>query len=718
MNTNESSHAASPVRSTSSKIRDAHLDKLAIVYVRQSSPQQVLENRESTARQYALADYAQVLGWPAERVIVIDEDQGQSGTRADNRSGYQRLLMEVTFDHVGIVLGLEMSRLARSSKDWHHLLELCSIFGVLLADQDGIYDPSDPNDRLLLGLKGTISEVELHTMRNRLDRGRMNKAQRGELFGSVPRGYLILANGKVAFDPDEQARAVIRMVFDKFDQIGTVYGLMYDLIRNQIALPIRLHCGAKKGELDWRRPSISTLCQLLHHPIYAGAYVYGRRSRDPKARYSSSKNRSVKVKSMADWKVLLHDRLPAYITWERYLANQQRLRQNRPAPTTPGTPKKGACLLAGLMNCGRCGRRMAAIYREREVSYYSCNRHIHDAREQTCYGLKSTEIDDLVSQQVLRTLEPAGLELSLNVLDDVEKERARLDQNWQQKLQRARYEIDLAERCYRVVDPANRLVAACLETSWNEALQNERQVQEEYHRFVHESPPQLTDRQRVTIETLSQNIPALWHAPTTTNVDRKQILRCLVERVVVHVRCDSEHVAATIHWKGGYESDHEFNRPVGKYTQLRDFESLRTRVVELRQSGHDAEAIAEALNAEGFRPPKHRGPFRRALIYPLLKKCESIGNERDHHELLAADEWWLGDLSLHLKMSLEKLRDWTVRGWVNFRKTPLQGYLIVWVDAEELSRLQKLQAQSQRGQRGYPEELTTPKPRPKPSKRR
>src|SRR5580658_9572137 len=270
----ESTTTSNParVRLTSAKIRAVHLDKLAVVYVRQSTPQQILENRESTARQYALAEFAQVLGWPAERVIVIDEDQGQSGARAENRTGYQRLLAELTLDHVGIVLGLEMSRLARSSKDWHHLLELCAIFGALLADQDGVYDPGDPNDRLLLGLKGTMSEVELHTMRNRLERGRMNKAQRGEMFHGVPMGYVILPNGEIAFDPDEQARSVMQLVFDKFDEIGTIYGLMCYLVRNNIALPIRSRTGPKKGELTWSRPSLSSLCQLLHHPIYAGAY--------------------------------------------------------------------------------------------------------------------------------------------------------------------------------------------------------------------------------------------------------------------------------------------------------------------------------------------------------------------------------------------------------------------------------------------------------------
>jgi len=709
--------SSAKVRLTSAKIRDAHLDKLAIVYVRQSSPQQVLENRESTARQYALADHAQVLGWPAERVIVIDEDQGQSGARADNRSGYQRLLAEVTLDHVGIVLGLEMSRLARSSKDWHHLLELCAIFGALLADQDGVYDPGDRNDRMLLGLKGTMSEVELHTMRHRLDRGRMNKAQRGEMFHGVPMGYVILPNGEIAFDADEQARSVMQMVFDKFDEIGTIYGLMHDLVRNRIALPVRLRTGPKKGELEWRRPSLPTLCQLLHHPIYAGAYVYGRRPCDPKAKYSAHRNRGRKWKGMQEWKVLIHDRLPAYITWERYLKNQERLRQNQRGPTTPGTPGRGASLLSGLLKCGTCGRRMAVAYRTRHAPHYSCSSHLLHAHEQTCYGLKSTPIDHLVTQQALRSLEPAALELSMKALDDVEKERARLDKNWQQSLKRTRYDIDLAERRYRAVDPENRLVAATLEKSWNEALQKERQVQEEYDRFLRESPPRLTEQERATIQGLAHDIPALWHAPATTNVERKQVLRCLIDRVVVHVRCDSEHVEATIHWKGGYESQHEFIRPVKTYAQLRDFEPLMARVVALRKAGHDAEEIAHTLNQEGFRPPKHPGSFNKPMIYELLKRRGLIGNERNHDELLGSNEWWLTDLARELQMSCDKLRDWAVRGWVHCRKTPLQGYRVLWADGDEVKRLKKLLAQSRRGIQGYTQDLTTPKPRPKQPKR-
>jgi hypothetical protein len=483
-------------------------------------------------------------------------------------------------------------------------------------------------------------------------------------------------------------------------------------------LPIRLRSGARKGELDWRRPSLPTLCQLLHHPIYAGAYAYGRRPSDPKAKYSTQKNRGKCWKPMAEWKVLIQDRLPAYITWERYLKNQDRLQQNRRGKATPGTPGKGASLLTGLLVCGTCGHRMNVTYRTRHEPHYTCTHHLLYAHEQTCYGLKSTEIDQLVSQQALRSLEPAALELSMKALDDVEKERARLDTNWQQNLKRARYEIELAERRYRVVDPENRLVAATLEKGWNEALQKERQIQEDYDRFLRESPPQLSDQERATIQALAKDIPALWIAPTTTNVERKQILRCLIDRVVVQVRCDSEHVKATIHWKGGYESHHEFIRPVKCYSQLGNFEALMARVIELRQAGHDAEAIAATLNQEGFRPPKHPGSFNKPMIYQLLKRRGLIGNERSHDELLGANEWWLTDLARELQMSDAKLRDWGDRGWVHYRKTLVQGYRILWADTDEVKRLKKLLAQSRRGMQGYTDDLTTPKPRPKNTKRR
>ena len=483
--------AASPVRSA--KIHNQHLEKLAIVYVRQSSPRQVMEHRESRERQYGLVDLAKAIGWPDERILVIDEDQGQSGKWAENRNGFQRLLSEVTMDHGGIVLGLEMSRLARSSKDWHHLFELCGIFGTLLGDEDGVYDANDPTDRMVLGLKGIMSELELETMRKRLHRNAMNKAQRGELFHRVPFGYVVLPNGELALDPDEQARAVVQFTFDKFDELGTIYSTFHWLVRHNIALPMRVQGGPNKGELDWRRPTLSTITDALHNPIYAGAYAYGRRVYDPKSRYASPRGQRKQVrKPMEEWKVLIKDCLPAYITWDRYLKNQEQIRRNRRGNGCPGVAGKGAALLSGVLTCGTCGRKMHASYPRSHSPNYSCVRHLMEATERTCYGLTAAPIDEVVTKQVLKALEPAALELSMNALADVERERARLDKHWQQRLARARYEIDLAQRRYRAVDPDNRLVAATLEKQWEEALHNERQLRDDYDRFERTSPTQLS----------------------------------------------------------------------------------------------------------------------------------------------------------------------------------------------------------------------------------
>jgi len=694
------------------KIRPQHLERLAIVYVRQSSPQQVLGNRESTARQYALAQYAEALGWPAERVLVIDEDQGQSGKRAEHRLGFQRLLAEITMAHVGIVLGLEMSRLARSSQDWHHLFELCALFRTLLADQEGVYDANDPNDRLILGLKGIMSEVELQTMRNRLERGRLNKAQRGALFHGVPMGYMLLPTGEVDFEPDEQARAVVQLVFAQFEALGSIYGVFHYLVRHSIQMPIRARTGANKGQLEWHRPSVHSLAQTFHHPLYAGAYAYGRRLTDPQRQCASTGKGHGAWAPMVEWKVLLKDHLPAYITWEQFLTNQERIKQNQNRPEMLGVPRSGAALLPGLLVCGTCGRHMQASYHESGLGHYACNRQYVEATEPKCYGLAAAVIDALVSQQVLRALEPAALALSLKARQDVERERQRLHQHWQHQLRRARYEVELAERRYHVVEPENRLVAATLEKRWEETLRTERQVQDDYDRFVRKTPAHLSDAERTRIEALASNLPTLWQAAATTNADRKQILRCLVDRVVVHVRCDSEFVAGAIHWAGGEVSHHELIRPVATYAQLRDFESLMNRVVALRTAGHTAAHLATQLNAEGFYPPKRCGSFTPPVVYQLLKRRALIGNERSHDELLAPNEWWLTDLARALKMSHLKLRDWACRGWVHKRKTPVQGYWMLWADKAEVKRLRTLLRQSRRGMNAYASDLTTLKKRP------
>jgi DNA invertase Pin-like site-specific DNA recombinase len=703
------------VVATATKIRAEHLEKLALVYVRQSSPQQVLENRESTARQYALADYAQTLGWPAERVMIIDQDQGRSGASAAHRQGFQQLLAEVTMDHVGIVLGLEMSRLARNSKDWHHLLEVCAIFNTLLADQDGIYDAHDPNDRLLLGLRGTMSEVELHTMRNRLERGRRHKAQRGELFHSVPMGYVRVGNG-VELDPDQQARTVMHLIFDKFDDLGSLYGLFQYLVRNDIRLPIRARSGPNKGQLDWRRASLPTLNQVLHHPIYAGAYAHGRRPVDPKRSYPNGRRRTQNWLPMAQWQVLIQDHLPAYISWARYLDNLARLKHNQTGPNSPGSPREGCALLPGLLVCGGCGRKMKVSYRTQYRAYYSCMRHLMEGTEQACYGLQARVLDELIAQQVLWAVQPAALELSLQACADIARERERLHTHWQQTLQRAQYDVDLAQRRYQAVDPAHRLVASTLERQWEQALREQRGLQDDYDRFQQQSPAQLSESERARILQLAGDIPALWHSAQTTPKDRQAIVRCMLARVVVRVPPTSEYVAVTLQWAGGHETHHQLVRPVATYAQLRDFEGLMDRVDALRKAGLTARKMATVLNAEGFYPPKRAGAFTVPVVYQLLKRRGLIGNERTHPELLHPGEWWIADLARELGMSHGKLRDWAVRGWIHSRQTPVQGCRIAWADDLEVARLRKLLASSRRGVNGYAAELTTPKNRSTPKK--
>src|SRR5262249_52003361 len=517
--------APAPPSRRSPKIQDRHLDRLAIVYIRQSTPYQVLNHRESRERQYALADHAVALGWPRDRVVIIDDDQAQSARTADARSGFHRILAEVTMEHVGLILGIEMSRIARNNRDWHNLLEMCAVVGTILADEDGVYDPNDPSDRLLLGLNGLMSEYEAIIMRNRLERGRLNKAQRGELFQKVPSGSVKLPSGGVALDPDEQARDVVRLIFDQFQELGSIYGVFHYLVRNGIRLGMRLQSGPQRGQLTWRRPVLATLNQMLHNPTYAGAYAYGRRRDEPGARVAGRHGRGQRWLPISEWKVLLKDHLPAYIGWEQYLANLRRLEQNRSLAGTPGTPRGGVALLTGLVVCGTCGHRMHASYPSKSAAYYSCEQHLKVGTGPRCHGLRTTPVDDLVARQVVRALEPAALELSLQAARDVRRERDRLHRHWQQQLERARYESGRAERQYHAVEPENRLVARTLERRWEEALGSQRQLEEEYDRFRRDQPAELSEDELARIAALSRDIPALWDAPATTPAERKEIVR-------------------------------------------------------------------------------------------------------------------------------------------------------------------------------------------------
>jgi len=388
------------------------------------------EHGESLARQYALRDRAAALGWPSLNVILIDEDLGLSGRGFEERRGFQRLLADVAQDRVGLVLALEMSCLARNSRDWHNLFELCAVRDTLLADDDGIYNPSDINDRLILGMKGIMSEMELHVMKNRLERGRRNKAERGELFHSVPWGYVLLPDGAVELDPDEQVRATVRRLFDTFQKLGSAYAVMRDLRRHEVKLPKR----DGSGRLVWRLATETIVGTALHHPLYAGAYAWGRRQTqthvDPAGRITLGHQSC----PPAEWTVLLHDRIPAYITWDQYLANQRQLLENRNRPETKGMPRGGSALLAGLLFCGRCGRKMQVDYRSTRYGRYSCSRRRIAATDEVCGGLPARGLDELVTGQVLQALSPAALELSLCAIEHTRQQRQQHESQLRQNL--------------------------------------------------------------------------------------------------------------------------------------------------------------------------------------------------------------------------------------------------------------------------------------------
>lgn len=681
------------------KIDPRHLDRWAIVYVRQSSPQQVRENRESRERQYALREFAEQLGWPQERIAVIDDDQGVSGKACSKRPGFQHVLAEVSMDHVGIVLGLELSRLSRSSKDWHHLVEVCAIFNTLLGDQDGLYDANDSNDRLLLGMKGAMSEFELITLRNRLERGRDNKAARGELVLHVPIGYYkVPTTGEVTLEPDEEARAVVQLVFDKFRELGSAWRVFRYLIDNNIRLGYRCQRGANRGQLEWRKASSQRITAILHHPIYTGAYGYGMHR----------KGRA--FLPLDEMRVLIQNRFPAYITWEEFLENQERLQKNRSTNRTPGTTRNGENILAGLVYCGRCGYRMGTRHKERSRYQYFCDTYLQTGEKQTCYGLSARELDQFVAAKVLQALEPASIQLSLQAADDIERERNRLHDHWRRRLEQARYEAERIERQYQAVEPENRRVARTLESRWEKALREEQTLREEYDRFRSEKPSGLSDDDRSRITSSCSDIRALFDAPQTSAVDRKDIIRCLVERVDVHVEPQSEYVDVTIHWHGGFASQHEIARSVGKYEQLRDYDRLVERITQLHAEGTTVPRIAEKLNEEGFVPPRRRGKYSTRVLAPLLKKLGLVA-EINQTKVLKKDEWWVRDLAQELNVYPQKIYYWIQQGWIHARQSPTRKHWIVWADKDELERLRQLKEHRTSWTASRVPELTNPKSR-------
>jgi DNA invertase Pin-like site-specific DNA recombinase len=684
-----------PTQALNSKVDERHLERLAMVYVRQSTPQQLSRHQESTRMHYGLKERALALGWPNDRVVVIDDDLGRSGTSTEGRPGFQRLVAEVGLDHVGIIFGIEMSRLARSCRDWHQLLEVCAVFGTLIADLDGVYDPSNYNDRLLLGLKGTMSEAELHVLKQRMLQGKMQKARRGELGFRPPTGYIRRASGEVIKDPDEQAQSVIEQVFDAFEARGTIHGVLRYLVEHGIQMPVRIMSGPDKGDLVWRRPHRVTVSNMLHNPAYTGAYVYGRRPVDPRRKKPGRPSTGRTVAEAGSWEVLLKDRFPAYISWEQYEANLEQLIANRAKAL--GTVRHGPALLSGLLRCGRCGARMTVNYSGGSPRY-QCGRQVTDYAGTVCMSLAARVLDKRVIELVFQALEPSALEVSIQVAKDVEAERRRADEQWKLRLERAQYEVDRALRQYNSVEPENRLVARTFERQLEERLVAQQKLEQEHRRFVAQQPTPLSVEEREAIRALAADIPALWNASTTTDADRQMIIRQLVERIEVNVRGETELVDVVIQWAGGHRTNTSVVRPVARTTQLSYYKPLLERLVELRRQGLTSKKIAQQLNEEGWRPPKRRKTFSADIVRTMLSRNGLTKRIRQtvpsRKKRLRRDEWFLPELARELDMPAITLYNWLRRGWINGRQLLDQPHApwVIRAEEAELSRLRALRA--------------------------
>ncbi len=603
----------------STKIQDHHLNRTAQIYLRQSTPAQVRQHVESTDRQFHFQERALELGWPAERIRILTRDLGVSGAQTYNREDFKSLVAEVSMGQVGAVFALEAQRLARSSADWHRMMELCALTKTLIIDADGCYDPSDFNDGLLLGLKATMSQAELHIMRERLQGAKLNKARRGELRVSLPIGFCYDEEGHTVQDPDEQVRKIVEILFATFREVGSAYGVVHRFIKEDILFPLRIYGGVRHGQLTWGPLRYKRVHRILHHPGYTGTYAYGRhesfKGLSPEGEiYPRRRDRP-----MEEWLVTIRDHHEGYISWEEFLANLETLEQNRIQPRESalnGPPREGSALLQGLLFCGICNRRLTVGYRNRRQKYpiYYCNARTPDG-EPSCISIRGDLLDDAVSRRALEVVEPVQIELAFRALEELERREEGLTEQWRLRLERAEYEAQLAERRYEEVDPANRLVASTLETRWNEALERLEEVRQQVQRKRQQQTRFATAEQKARVLTLAQDLPKLWHAPSTGYRDKKRILRLLLKDITIQDLPSRRQVLLQLRWQGGATEEIPVDRPPKLLELNRHPQAVVDRIRELAQNLTDAQ-ITTQINQEGLRA-KNGQPFKISNVQDI-----------------------------------------------------------------------------------------------------
>lgn len=640
-----------------SKIRADHLKRDAFLYVRQSSLRQVLHNTESTKRQYALRQRAVALGWPLDRVVVIDEDLGQSASGATTRTGFERLVAEVGIGRAGIVLGLEVSRLARSSTEWHRLLEICALTDTLILDEDGIYDPSHFNDRLLLGLKGTMSEAELHVLRARLQGGILNKARRGELKMSLPTGLVYDAADRVVRDPDRRVHDAVQLFFQVFERTSSASATMKYFRKEGLLFPTRLRSGPRSGEVIFTPLVHSRARSMLHNPRYAGAFVYGR----TRTRQRPDGSRRLECVPREDWQIVIRDVHEGYISWATYEKNVRQLRENCQAHGSDrrrSPPREGPALLQGIVLCGLCGNRMTVRYHTRaggqKEPSYVCQSARVQRGEPVCQQVPGAELDIAVGRLLVEAVTPLSLEVALAVGDELRARSEEVDRLRRQHVERARYEAELAERRYRRVDPNHRLVADALEADWNEKLRALSDAQETYERQRLADQAVLGESQREEILDLATDFPRLWQDPRTSHRDKKRMARLLVEDVTL---IKGSQLTAHVRFKGGATRTLTLPLPRTAAQRRRTDPAVVERIDSLLDE-HTEEEIAEVLNSERLRTGEGLS-FNRDRVLGIRRSYDLRTRYTRLRErgLLTADE-----MAVQLDLAPQRVRIWRASG--------------------------------------------------------
>lgn len=668
------------------KIEDQHRQKAAYIYLRQSSMAQVHHHQESTERQYALKEKALELGWNPSMIRILDRDLGISGAQMTGREDFKTLMADVCLGKVGAVFALEASRLGRSCADWYRLMEFCALTNTLIIDDDGCYNTGNFNDRLLLGLKATLSQSELHFMSLRLQGGKLNKAKKGELRFPLPVGYCYDPDGRTVVDPDQQVQGAVRLLFATFRQAGSAYGVVHHFAQKAIQFPKRAYGGIWNGRLIWGRLTEGRVRTILKNPAYAGVYAFGRFRCRKQISSDGQVHSKITTVPMASWIVTIPDHHEAYITWEEFLQNQTTLLRNLTCAEEnilTGPAREGLALLQGLLLCGNCSRRLTVRYKGNGGLHptYECNWLRREGlATRSCLHVRCSILDDAISERLLHALHPVQLQIALEALHELEQRDEALSRQWRMRIERAEYEAQLAQRRYEEVDPANRLVAATLERRWNDALTQLQEAQRKFEDFLATHARATTPQQRQQILSLAGDFPRLWRAPTTQARDRKRMVRLLVKDITINKGVQPKQLLAQIRWQGGASETLVLDLPPAIADRLRYPDQVVARVRELAATLPDNK-IAATLNRENLRSSKGK-TFTASMIRWIRYRHKIPAAALKHPEELTVQQ-----IAQRFGVSIHVVYYWIEHGGIEARQLKAGSPYWITVSAEKEQEL-------------------------------